>query len=148
MDFQTLCNIIILIGAVIGAIMGIANFLGKPLKFMSRRVRQKQQEQREELITDVGVVLMDKFKPKFEEIYQQNLEQENTINILIKSSRDMLRKEILTIYRVHKADRKIPETTKELLDDLYKDYTAEDGNGYIKKIYNRMCTWEIIPDED
>lgn len=148
MDLQTFCNIIILIGAVVGAIMGIMNFFGKPLKFMSRRLKQKQLEQHGRLVDEIGDAIMEKFQPKFEEVYQQNLEQEETINILIKSSRDILRKEILTIYHDHRAERKLHETTRELLDDLYKDYVAEDGNGYIKKIYNRMATWEIIPDEE
>lgn len=60
----------------------------------------------------------------------------------------MLRKEIIHTYSKNKAARTLTETTKEYLDDLYADYKAEKGNHYIDKIYARMRTWGIVPDED
>lgn len=141
---QQICNIIILIGGVVGAIIAIMTFVGKPLKFIKKRKDKIEAERREEIARD----LEKRLAPRFDEIYQQNLEQQNLIVILQKSSRDILRKEIIHTYNKYKTVRKLTETTKEYLDDLYQDYKAEKGNHYIDKIYARMCTWEIIPDED
>lgn len=144
MVLQQICNIIILIGGIAGAITAVMVLLGKPVKLF-KKIRDKYETQRrKEIAQEVKKLIA----PTLDEIYQQNLEQEETIKILEKSSRDMLRKEIIQVYKDHKIDREISETIKEYLDDLYSDYKAENGNHYIDKIYNRMCTWTIIPDED
>ena len=144
MVLQNICNIIILIGATVAAIAGVLSFLGKPLKFIKKRRDNFEQERREEIAKDVE----RRLTPRFDEIYQQNLEQDESINILAKSSRDILRKEIIHIYSKNKAARTLTETTKEYLDDLHADYKAENGNHYIDKIYARMCTWDIVSDEN
>lgn len=144
MVLQNICNIIILIGGAVAAIVGILSFFGRPLKFIKKRRDKLEQEKREEIAKDVE----RRLSPRFDEIYQQNLEQDESIRILTESSRDMLRKEIIHTYSKNKAARTLTETTKEYLDDLYADYKAEKGNHYIDKIYARMRTWGIVPDED
>ena len=47
----------------------------------------------------------------------------------------------------NKKEKRFPIHAKEALDELYKDYKAEDGNSYIDKYYARMCTWEAYDDE-
>lgn len=141
---QTICNVIILIGGVCGAIVAIMALIGKPVNLL-KKVREKQTKKiREEIVEEVA----KKLSPRFDEIYQQNLEQSEAINQLEKSSRDMLRENILSIYHTHKHSRCLTETTREYLQDLYEDYKAENGNHYIDKIYNRMKEWKVIPDED
>ena len=144
MVLQQICNIIILIGGVVTGITAIMALAGKPIRFF-RKLKDKQEEER---CAKIAKDVEKRLTPRFDEIYQQNLEQEETIQILEKSSRDMLRKDIIQVYKEHKLRRELTETTKEYLDDLYGDYKAENGNHYIDKIYNRMCTWKVIPDED
>lgn len=144
MVLQNICNIIILIGGTVAAIVGTLSFFGRPLKFIKKRRDRLEQEKREEIAKDVE----RRLSPRFDEIYQQNLEQDESIRILTESSRDILRKEIIHTYSKNKAARTLTETTKEYLDDLYADYKAEKGNHYIDKIYARMRTWGIVPDED
>lgn len=141
---QQICNVIILIGGVFGAFVAVSTFLGKPLKFIKKRRDAAEKARRDEIAKDVE----KRLTPRFDELYQQNIEQEEIIGILEKSSRDILRKEIINIYHINKPIRQLTETTKEYLDDLYQDYKAEHGNHYIDKIYGRMCSWEIVPDED
>lgn len=141
---QTICNVIILIGGVCGAIVAIMALIGKPINLL-KKVKEKQTKKiREEIVEEVA----KKLSPRFDEIYQQNLEQSEAINQLEKSSRDMLRENILSIYHTHKHSRCLTETTREYLQDLYEDYKAENGNHYIDKIYNRMKEWKVVPDED
>ena len=145
---QTICNVIILIGGAVGAVTGILAFFGKPIGFLKKRKEKLEAQHREEIAKDV-VERVDKvLTPKLDEIHQQNLEQNETINLLEKSSRDMLRQNIIAIYHQGKADRQLTETTREYLDDLYADYKAENGNNYIDKIYKRMEKWDTVPDED
>jgi hypothetical protein len=141
---QTACNVIILIGGICGAITAIMALAGKPINLL-KKVREKREKQlRDEIVEDVA----KKLTPRFDEIYQQNLEQSEAINLLEKSSRDMLRENILSIYHANKHSRCLTETTREYLQDLYDDYKAENGNHYIDKIYNRMKEWKTIPDEE
>jgi uncharacterized protein YycO len=63
-----------------------------------------------------------------------------------RSTKDILRQRIINIYNTYKVEGKIPQTIRENLDELYKDYTAQGGNSYITKYYKRMIQWEIIPD--
>lgn len=59
-----------------------------------------------------------------------------------------MRQRIMSIYYDHKSTRRIPLHKKEILDELYKDYTDEGGNSYITKYYKRMQNWEIDYSED
>ena len=141
---QQICNIIILIGGVCGAVVAIMALAGKPINLFKKLKAKREQETREKIVGDVA----KKLTPRLDEIYQQNLEQSEIITQLQKSSRDMLREDIIQIYNHGKHTRTITETTREYLNDLYEDYKAEKGNHYIDKIYNRMSTWDIIPDEE
>ena len=55
-----------------------------------------------------------------------------------------LREKIMGIYQKNKANKTLKIYEKEALDQYYKDYKKENGNSYIDRYYNRMCTWEII----
>ena len=141
---QQICNIIILIGGAVGAVVAISTLIGKPLKFIKKRHEKAEAIRREELAKDVE----QKLAPRFDEISRQNLEQERIIAILEKSTRDILRKEIIHTYHKYKGVKQLTDTMRDYLDDLYKDYKAQNGNHYIDKIYARMCTWEVIPDDE
>ena len=146
--FQIICNSIILLGGAAGAVVAILSLLGKPVKFFQKRRQKLMEKQCDEMAAKVAEKVKKSLTPQFDEIHQQNLEQSEAIHILTQSSKDMLRQAILAIYNDHKAERKLTETMRELLDDLYADYKAEKGNHYIDKIYRRMIKWEIVPDDD
>lgn len=79
-------------------------------------------------------------------IVNLNKEQTVILNNLVTSQKDVLRKTIMDIYHKYEDARALPETVREQLDELYKDYTSLHGNSYITKRYNRMCKWETIYD--
>ena len=63
------------------------------------------------------------------------------------SAKDVLREKIVCMYENNKDTRKLRHFEKRALDQYYKDYKAMDGNSYIDIIYERMCTWEVEPDD-
>lgn len=74
--------------------------------------------------------------------------QTDAIETLQKGTKDVLRQKIMDIYHEYKNIRKFPIYVKEKLDELYKDYKAENGNSYIDKYYDRMKNWEVDYSED
>lgn len=63
------------------------------------------------------------------------------------SAKDVLREKIVCMYANNKDARKLRHFEKRALDQYYKDYKAMGGNSYIDIIYERMCTWEVEPDD-
>lgn len=159
------CNFIILIGGVVGAITAIAALCGKPIVFFKKRKKKEEEQKASELVKTIKKTLT----PEFDELKQALGEQGEIMDehnaelvhlteqmtaanqlstILVTTTKDLLRKSILRLYNDHKQERQLTETERELLDDLFRDYKAENGNSYIEKIYRRMEKWDVIPDED
>lgn len=70
-----------------------------------------------------------------------------TIEALKISAKDVLREKIMAIYHKNKTTRTLTEYEKEALEQYYKDYKALGGNSYIDKRYKRMCKWQVIYDD-
>ena len=174
MTFSELCDWIILIGAVTIALTNIYNFFAKPHKkakdkkdeeiktkientleekmpefFLQHDIetRQKYLADRQQYLSDIKNEVLEDTRDTLEGILELNLEQNQAIEILITTSKDVLRQRIMDIYHKYKVEKRMPIHAKEALDELYKDYKAEKGNSYIDKYYNRMILWEIYDDE-
>lgn len=102
----------------------------------------------QQYLTDIKEEILNDTKETLEGILKLNLEQSKNIEILYKTSKDVLRQRIMTIYHEYKKEKRFPIHVKEALDELYKDYKAENGNSYIDKYYGRMSTWETYDDEN
>ena len=174
MPLSQICDAVIFFSAVLVAIRTIYEFFAKPtskfkqhqMKIIDDRVQQSFKEnfdkeitnyeekrnsecetRYQELMADVSDKINNEMQPRFDEIMAQNKAQNENINLLITSSKDMLRQRIMWIYHSNKNNRSLTVTEKEILDELLKDYKAENGNSYIAKYANRMSTWEITPDD-
>lgn len=91
---------------------------------------------------------LEQLKEEMESQRQTLQEQKATLDIMVVTTKDLLRKAILSIYNDNKHRHALTETERELVDELYRDYRAEHGNSYIEKKYKRMEHWELLPDED
>lgn len=174
MVISQLCDIIILISAVLIAVKNIYGFFAKPTSHIKSRyqkerdknigtlIENKMEEalkkhdedtaaimnsRREELKSDIKQELLDDIKPTLDDILEQNRQQNERIETLTMSSKDMLRQRIMSIYHLNYKTRRITDTELEILRELYKDYKAQGGNSYIDKYYARMCSWTVIPDD-
>ena len=170
MTFQAICNLIVLIGAAVVAITNILKFIGRPAKFLKKRSKEefkknledilpealevhdkiqkeKYADDRKLILSEVRSIILEEIKPDIQQIINTNQEQNQKIEILNLSSKDILREKIMTIYERNKKNRCLYEYERRQLDQYYKDYKKENGNTYIDTYYNLMKDWDTIPDE-
>lgn len=57
----------------------------------------------------------------------------------------LLRSEIVRTYYRHLDDKQMREYEFENVSTCYKAYTKNGGNSFVKRIYEEMETWTIIP---
>ena len=144
MVIQTICNIIILIGGTVGAILTIGKFSGIQFNFFKSKRKKIVKKDLDELLPQYFDKYMLEMQKEFQEIKSINLKQNETIENLLYGIRDTLRYQIMAIYQKYKKTQQIPLYEHEKLEDTYKDYKKLDGNHYIDKYYERMQRWEII----
>ena len=161
--FQQICNWIILIGGVAAALLAIWKIIDPPHKFFKKRHEQKFHEEftREmdqtmpqlQMIQEQSIqnMIAKEFevqvKPLVDNVVETNKAQNEKLDLLVGTTRDLLRERILQIYEENKLDKVLTRSEKEALDELFNDYKRVNGNGYVKKVYERMENWIII-DED
>ena len=68
--------------------------------------------------------------------------------MLIKSSNDMLRKDIVRIYYKYLPYKKILQYDKEFVCAVYQDYHAQGGNSFIDGIMKIIRTWLVVSTEE
>lgn len=112
------------------------------------KYRQDRQNYLEEIKEEVETQIKNDFGDTIQEIKNINVKQNETIEVLARSSRDILREKIMAIYHKGKKTKTLLLWEKEALTQYYIDYKAENGNSYIDKYYNRMMTWTVIDELD
>lgn len=177
MSLGAICDIIILVAAVLVAITNIYKFFSNSGKGIKKKVEEAKTEQENELNnkidTRLKLVLPDillkhdlEVREKYKadrERYLQEIKAEvvkeigcqlksidkiqEDMQALADSAKDVLREKIMALYHKNKKSRKMEEHEKEALDQYYKDYKAIKGNSYIDKYYGRMKSWTVIPDD-
>ena len=158
---QTICNFIILLGAVAGAITGILALCGRPIRFFKKRKEQAEAQRKKEedarttaLIQEISKTVKANLAPDFDDLYQQNEEQSASITAqgkqidkLSHSIRDTIGAEITAFYEQYKTKRIITEAQKETIEDLYKQYKTLKGNHHVDNMYKRMHSWDIYTED-
>ena len=172
-----ICDIIILVGAVIGAITAIYKFvfnsgqgIGKKYKEATEREKAAEKTRIQDVVKEMMPDILHEHDLEVRKIYLNDRQRylteikdevtrsfENDINVVYEvkaevnklaiSAKDVLREKIMKIYYDNRADRKMTEHEHEALEQYYKDYKALNGNSYIDKYYNRMILWEIVADD-
>lgn len=117
-------------------------------------VRDRYKADREAYLHDIKNAILEDTTDILEEIKEINVQQNNnihelhdTVHKLSNSARDVLRQKIMTIYRDNRKNKTLTIYAWESLQELYKDYKAQNGNSYIDKYYNRMKNWEVIEEQ-
>ena len=139
--FSVICDWIILIGAVFGAITAIYKFFLKPYVFLKKK-RDDNIEEKESLKKQISDI-----KDAVNEVKEINLQQSTMIEHMDKSTKDILRQRIMTIFHTYRHTHSMPFHVREELNMLFKDYKAQGGNDYIDKYYDRMNIWETETDD-
>ena len=171
--FQIICDVIILIGAVCVAIINIYNFFAKPTsKFKAKKAeaerrtieevlderlpdvlykhdletREKYRNDRLNYLNEIKQSILVELEGTLKEIKEINLKQSEKLEKLNQSSKDMLRQCIMSIWFANLENQTLSITDREILDELYRDYKAQNGNSYIDKYYKRMKYWPVIDE--
>lgn len=177
MGLGEICDIIILVAAVLVAITNIYKFFANGGKGIKKKVDAINDEKDKELNAKIDARLQvvmpdillkhdletrDKYKADRErylqeiktEVVKEISYQLNSIDkiqvdleALVEGSKDVLREKIMALYHKNKRARQFEEHEWEALQQYYKDYKAIGGNSYIDKYYARMKSWTVIPDD-
>ena len=118
-------------------------------------VRDRYKADRQAYLEDIKKAVLEDTTGLLEEIKEINFQQNDDIRELSEnvhklnnSSRDVLRQKIMAIYHDNKKNKTLTIYAWEALQELYKDYKAQNGNSYIDKYFNRMKNWRIIEEQD
>lgn len=156
---ERISDIIIIIGAVAGALITIYKFLSGPSTFFQKihqkKVKKEVTEALKEVLPETINSLSDKVKEdvlsevqaSLSNIEQLNITQNQLLAVLNNSLKDVLRERIMTIYNTYKRSKRLPLQKKEILDELYRDYKEQKGNTYIDKYKARMDTWKVVDND-
>ena len=160
-------DLIILLGALCGAIYKIWETVAKPTSSLKKRKEAREKAKVTAILNEVLPAMLyehdletrDKYKAdraNYLKLIRDDVltqvsapiqQSQDDLEALKISAKDVLREKIMAIYYKNKQDRKMCFHEKEALDQYYKDYKAMKGNSYIDKYYNRMKRWAIEEDE-
>lgn len=140
----------------------IIKLLGNLDFFQNRKnskIQKRREEEKKRIIKIFDEVYSEKIKAYINEaIDRQNIKLDgflqkqeivndniiSKINLLTKSSNDMLRREIVKIYYRYLPYKKIPRFDKESLSKMTKDYFEQKGNSFVEDLYKEIKEWEVV----
>lgn len=173
MSLESVCDLIILFGTAYFMILKMIDSFAKPTSKLKKKRVDKEKEKikealdealpkyleshdietKEKFLNEIKEALREENKNDFEEIKEINKSQNEQLKYLKEmilkinnSSKDIMRQKIMAIYHANKKTKTITIYDKEALDELYKDYKAQNGNSYIEKYYARMKKWKVIDE--
>lgn len=166
MGLEQLCDYIILAGALVMAVYNIIKVFAKPTSIFKRKKEKEYQEKikrtldilipkyleehdletRERYLQEISNEVLRKVEVDLKDIQNDNKKQNEVIELLRKQAIDVLRQKIEKIYYDYRVTKKLPRFALENLEELYSDYTKGGGNHHIKRLYQRMKTWEVIDE--
>lgn len=128
----------------------IEKFFGNVGFIKEKRIKREKEEKEKlkNLYQEFTEEFVKEFMPTIlDKLNEHNEAQDDKLEKLIKSSNDILRKEIVRIYYKYLPYKKILQYDKEALIRLYTDYHNQGGNTFIDDIWAQMCTWEVVSCE-
>lgn len=157
-NLQEVCNIIILVSAVIIAVKNIYGFIKKPVDDLHGRAQTAEEKHIEEvlekklpeMVNDSHENIID----SLEEIKGLVLDQQHSfdkiqksVDLLNVSQMDLMRYNMNRLYYKYRPFKKILDCDKKAFIKLYKDYHDMGGNTWIDALYKEVMHWEIVEDE-
>ena len=160
-------DLIILLGALCGAIYKIWETFAKPTSTLKKRKEEKDKAKIVAVLNEVlpsklydhDLEVRDRYKAdraNYLKLIRDDVltqvsaplqQSQDDLEALKISAKDVLREKIMAIYHKNKHERSMMEHEREALDQYYKDYKKLNGNSYIDKYYSRMKSWQTIYDD-
>lgn len=156
---QQICNIIILVSAVIIATKNIYGFFKKPVDDLNSKAHEKEEKHIEEVIDkkmpDIVQENCNKMMQSLNNIEAMVGEQkadlehiQESVDLLNASNLDLMRYNMNSLYYRYRPYKKILDCDKKAFMKFYNDYHQMGGNTWIDTLYNEVLTWEIVEDEN
>lgn len=157
-NLQEVCNLIILISAVIVAGKTIYGFLKKPVDDLHSQVHKAERQHIEEVLNEKLPEEVEKRQEaiidSLEEIKGLVLDQQHnfdkiqkSVDLLNISQMDLMRYNMNRLYYKYRPFKKILDCDKKAFMKLYNDYHDMGGNTWIDSLYKEVMHWEIVEDE-
>ena len=152
------CNVIVLVSAVIIAGKNIWSFFKKPVDDIHARASEKEEQHIEEILQREMPGLLEQncnvIIGSLNELKQMTMAQEKQLNdiygaieLLNQSQLDMMRYDMNKIYYKYRPFKKILSADKKAFIKIYNDYKSMDGNTWIDTLYAELKDWPIVEDE-
>lgn len=113
-------------------------------KLKKKKLEEEDKRQKEITKKVVAQVL----PPIISALEEKNKEQDKKLSLLVHSSNDMLRKDIIRIYYKYLPYKRILQYDKEFITVAYADYTAQNGNSFIRDLVTEINTWTVVRQEE
>lgn len=111
---------------------------------LKKKREEKEKKKQKELITETVNQILP---PIISAIEEKDKAQDEKLNMLIRSSNDMLRKDLVKIYYKYLPYKKILQYDMEFFKVAYRDYHEQKGNSFIDGIYKEISTWLVVLEE-
>lgn len=158
-ELQEVCNVIILVSAVIIAAKNIYGFLKKPVDGLHQKSQTAEEKHINEIVEakvpDMLKKSQEEIADSLEEIKGLVLDQgqqlkaiNNSVNVLNVSQMDLMRYNMNRLYYKYRPHKKILDCDKKAFIKLYDDYHDMGGNTWIDQLYREVMSWEIVEFED
>ena len=155
---QEVCNIIILVSAVILAVKNIYGFFKKPVNDLHNRAQTAEEKRIVTVLKrEVPGLLEQNCKTiinAIDELKDMTLGQENkldeiqlSIELLNNTQLDLLRYNMNRLYYKYRPFKKILDCDKKAFIKFYTDYHKAGGNTWIDSLSKEVMTWEVVEDE-
>ena len=86
--------------------------------------------------------------PLMKQLTDQDEKLNSKIDLLTKSSNDLLRMDMNEIYYRYLPYKKILDYDRKCFIKLYDDYVDQGGNSYIQDINTELRSWEIVATKE
>ena len=158
-NLQEVCNIIILVSAVIIAAKNIYGFIKKPVDDLHEQAQSAEEKHIKEIleakVPDMIKSNQNEIIESLEEIKGLVLDQgenigklQSSVDLINVSQLDLMRYNMNRLYYKYRPFKKILDCDKKAFIKLYNDYHTMGGNTWIDSLYQEVITWEIVEFED
>lgn len=156
---QEICNVIILVSAVIIAVKNIYGFIKRPVKGINDYALKAEEKRMEEILRrEVPKIIKDnlqditatinELKAMNQSLQKQLEEIQQTSKMLKTSQLDLLRYDMNRLYYKYRPYKKMLDCDKKAFMKFYIDYHDAGGNTWIDTLYEEVKEWGIVHDED
>lgn len=112
---------------------------------LKKKKLEEENKRQEEITKKVAAQVLP---PIISALEEKNKEQDKKLSLLVHSSNDMLRKDIIRIYYKYLPYKRILQYDKEFITVAYADYTAQNGNSFIRDLVMEINTWTVVRQEE